>query len=146
MGGDDGIVRLTVIVTKALALVVRIGSMMCKAGFSGADAPQSVFPCTLVQGSSMPLFGQCITTDWHAVEKIWHHTFYNELHVTPELHRVLLTEVPLNPKINRERLTQVMFDVFNVPAMYLAMSTVLCLYATGRTTGLVMDCGEAASY
>ena len=58
----------------------------------------------------------------------------------------MLTEAPLNPKANREKMTQIMFETFNTPAMYVANASVLSLFATGRTTGLVVDCGESITY
>ena len=76
------------------------------------------------------------------MEKIQHCTFYNELRVASEENLVLLTEVPLSPKTYRERMTQVMFVISNVPATYVATQAVLSLYVSGRTTGLVMDSGD----
>merc|ERR1719180_252086 len=59
---------------------------------------------------------------------------------------MMMTEAPLNPKANREKMTQIMFETFQCPAVYVAVQAVLSLYASGRTTGCVMDSGDGVSY
>lgn len=87
-----------------------------------------------------------IVTDWDDMELCWHHLYQNELHVASEDHPVLLTEPPLNPRSNRDAMAQIMFETFNVPALYVSVQAVLALYASGKTTGLVLDVGDGVTH
>ncbi|CAI7766581.1 unnamed protein product [Closterium sp. NIES-54] len=86
-----------------------------------------------------------IVTDWDDMEKLWDYTFNKKLYERPDYHPVLLTEAPTNLEENREKMAEMMFETFNVPAMYVAIQAVLALYSSGRTTGLVLDSGYGVS-
>merc|ERR1719206_420945 len=87
-----------------------------------------------------------IVTSWDDMEKVWHHTFNNELRISPDESPHLHSEAPLNPKSNREKLVQIVFETFNAPATYVCIQAVLSLYASGRTTGMVLDIGDGVSH
>ncbi|TGZ65219.1 hypothetical protein CRM22_005985 [Opisthorchis felineus] len=156
-------------------IVIDNGTGLLKAGYAGEMEPRAVVPmilgrpkhCKLLaerkRGESECFVGDVaggkrgaltlsypivngIVHNWDDLETIWHHVFTNELRVLPEYHPVLLTESPLNPRPNREKMTEIMFEHFHVPAVYISIQAVLSLYASGRTTGLVLDCGEGVTH
>ena len=87
-----------------------------------------------------------IVNNWDDMEKVWEHCFTNELRCSPEEHKVMLTEAPLNPKENREKMATIMFETFNVPGLYVAIQAVLSLYSAGKFTGIVDDSGDGVTH
>uniref|UniRef100_A0A3P9L3Z6 Uncharacterized LOC101162803 n=1 Tax=Oryzias latipes TaxID=8090 RepID=A0A3P9L3Z6_ORYLA len=153
-------------------IVLDTGSGLMKAGFADQDLPSVTFSTIIgipkyeevmngnlqretyigqeaqnmrgVLALKRPIQNGTIQ-NWDDMEKIWAHTFL-ELRVEPENHPVLLTEAAMNPLENRQRMVQIMFEVFSVPFTYVALQAVLGLYAAGKTTGVVFDSGHGVSH
>uniref|UniRef100_A0A8B9P6Y5 Actin related protein 1A n=1 Tax=Apteryx owenii TaxID=8824 RepID=A0A8B9P6Y5_APTOW len=155
-------------------VVIDNGSGVIKAGFAGDQIPKYCFPNYVgrpkhVRVMAGALEGDIfigpkaeehrgllsirypmehgIVKDWNDMERIWQYVYSkDQLQTFSEEHPVLLTEAPLNPRKNRERAAEVFFETFNVPALFISMQAVLSLYATGRTTGVVLDSGDGVTH
>ncbi len=154
-------------------VVIDNGTGFIKAGYGGETSPRVVFPTvvgTLKYEEAIPGGGaktvyvgdeaikmrgllvlkypmrHGIIEDREAMEHIRSYTFYKKLRVNPKEHPVVLTEPPLNPRPNRVKMAEIMFEKFEVPAMYVATQAVLALYAAGHVTGLVVDIGAGVTH
>ena len=91
--------------------------------------------------------GAVVDGGWDAMELLWEHIYSkSNLNARMEEHPVLLTESPHNPTSQREQLAEIFFETFRVPALFVAPPAVLSLYASGRTTGVVLDVGEGVTH
>ncbi|CEM37380.1 unnamed protein product [Vitrella brassicaformis CCMP3155] len=153
-------------------VVIDNGSGVMKAGFAGDDVPKCVFSSfvgrpkhkrvmagaaegdVFVGSRAEELRGLLalkypmnhgICEDWIDMENIWTHV-YSEMKINSEEHPVLLTEAPLNPRRNREKAAEIFFETFNCPALFVSAQAILALYASGRTTGVVLDSGDGVTH
>ena len=156
-------------------VIIDNGSKFCKVGFAGEENPKTAFPSVtgrpkptgiicgypikeyyvgnevlkIENRSNITLrypIENGMITDWDEMERIWFNCYYNELRIPPEEQPCLLTEAPLTPKFSREKMIQIMFETFTVPNVYVGNQAVLSLYASGRTTGLVIESGHDISH
>ncbi|SBT75332.1 actin-related protein, putative [Plasmodium ovale] len=153
-------------------IIIDNGSGYIKSGFAGDDVPILVFPSYVgrpkykrvmagaVEGDifvgnkaeeyrgllkvSYPI-NHGIIENWNDMENIWIHV-YNSLKINAEEHPVLLTEAPLNPQKNKEKIAEVFFESFNVPALFISIQAILSLYSCGKTNGTVLDCGDGVCH
>ncbi|XP_072179550.1 actin, cytoplasmic 1-like isoform X1 [Diadema setosum] len=155
------------------AIVVDNGSGFIKYGMAGDDLPKSVF--SGVVGRPLHHHWQAasegratyvgddaqrrratlslhypiehgVVSDWDDMETIWRYLFLDEMRVDPGVHPVLMTEPPLNPLYNREKMAQVLFEKFHIPALYVAVPALLSLYASGRVTGFAVESGASNTH
>lgn len=87
-----------------------------------------------------------IIKNWEDMEHIWDYTFYNKLKVDTRGRKILLTEAPLNPKKNRARMCQTMFEKYGFDGVYVVTQAVLSLYSQGLASGVVIDSGDGVTH
>ncbi|XP_025198166.1 actin-like [Melanaphis sacchari] len=154
-----------------IAIVCDNGSYSLKAGFSNENFPRAIIPTIVGRPKNKKIISnpeheenivfsgesairnkdildticpirKSIICDWDAMEQIWYHMYYEELLVPPENYNILHTEVDMNSKPLREKMFETMFELFNVPKTAVIPKSVLALYSSGRTTGLMVDSGN----
>lgn len=154
-------------------VVIDNGTGIMKAGFAGDESVKAVFPSYVGRTKHMRVMatdkvegntfvGQRaeelrgiltlkypmshgIVEDWNDMELIWRH-IYSEMKLNTEEHPVLLTEAALNPRKNREKAAEIFFETFGCPALFVSAQAILSLYASGRTTGVVLDSGDGVTH
>ncbi len=81
-------------------------------------------------------------SDWDIIENLWRHTYFDRLRVDPKEHPVVLSEPSYNTTEQREKMAELIFEKFEVPAMFISKSAVLTAFASGKGTALVIDSGS----
>nr|XP_060621173.1 actin, alpha cardiac muscle 1 isoform X5 [Anolis sagrei ordinatus] len=118
------------------ALVCDNGSGLCKAGFAGDDAPRAVFPSIVGRPRHQGVMVGMGQKDSYVGDE------------AQSKRGILTLKYPIEHGIitNWDDMEKIMFETFNVPAMYVAIQAVLSLYASGRTTGIVLDSGDGVTH
>merc|ERR1711924_116004 len=135
------------------AVIMDNGTGMMKCGLSGEDAPK-VTCASCVGYPKQKAMLQGSNKDYYVGEEaqqkrgilLLKYPLEHGVITNWDVAGVLLTEAPMNPKENREKMTQIMFETFSARRFYVAIQAVLSMYASGRTTGVVVDCGDGVSH
>ncbi|XP_030903524.2 actin-like protein 10 [Melopsittacus undulatus] len=153
------------------AVVIDNGTSFTRVGFAGQKKPKFVLrttflhPCSAgttweaqqhhsteestagfaVVPRSYPV-KQGIIEDWDSMESLWSHLFFCGLRAPPEEQAVLMADSPSCPTTNREKVAEVLFEHFGVPALHVANTGFLSLCAYGRVTGLAVEAGAGVSH
>ena len=87
-----------------------------------------------------------IITNWDDFDVLLDHTFKSQLRIDPKEFAVLMTEPALNPRANRAKLCQILFEKYEVPGFYLQNTAALTMYAAGRMTGVAVESGYVSTF
>ncbi|WVR00206.1 hypothetical protein IAU59_007348 [Kwoniella sp. CBS 9459] len=159
----------------SVPLVVDNGTGFVKCGWAGSNFPEHVFPSVVGRpilraeerlgttaikdimvgdeaaearsylNMTQPM-EHGIVKNWTDMKHLWNYTFDEKLKVDPRGKKILLTEPPMNPKVNRQKMAEVMFEEYGFGGVYVAIQAVLTLYAQGLQTGVVVDSGDGVTH
>ncbi|KAJ8097311.1 actin family [Lipomyces tetrasporus] len=87
-----------------------------------------------------------IIKNWEDMGHLWDYAFYERMQIDTTGKKILLTEPPMNPLSNREKMVETMFDKYNFGGVYVAIQAVLALYAQGLSSGVVVDSGDGVTH
>jgi len=87
-----------------------------------------------------------IVQKWDDMIHLYNYTFSQRLGIDPKEHKIMLTEAAMNPKKNREKLVECMFETFGFNGVHCSIQAVLTLYAQGLLTGVVVDSGDGVTH
>jgi actin-related protein 2 len=156
-------------------LVVDNGTGFVKVGYAGANFPEHVFPSIVgrpilraeerlgdveikdimvgTEAAELRNYLQVtqpmehgIVKNWEDMKILWDYTFQEKLQIDTAGRKILLTEPPMNPKSNRQRMCEVMFEQYGFGGVYIGIQAVLALYAQGLTSGVVVDSGDGVTH
>ena len=143
-------------------VILDCGSGKTKVGKKEENFPQLIFPTVVGyddhDAEGRPLFHEelrkardsvslahpvenGIVTNWEDMEKLWRFSF-GAVQAQAEDHAVLISESPSTPRLHRELAMQIFFEGLRVPAYFPVHTTLLSLYSSGRTSGVVVECGH----
>lgn len=82
-----------------------------------------------------------LVKNWEVLEQLWDHMFTTQLRLNPTEHPILLAESSFNTKPLREKNTELMFEKYKIPALFVSKNAVLTSFSSGKATSLVLDSG-----
>lgn len=157
-------------------LVCDNGTGYVKVGYAGSNFPKSIFPSmlgrpvlraeeALIDDIELKdvMFGHeaakaramlelswpvenGMVKNWDDMELLWNYTFYDAMKINPAEMKVMMTEPPSNPKKNREKMVETMFEKYGFEGVSVSIQAMLTLYAQGLLTGVVVDTGDGVTH
>ncbi len=138
-----------------------------KCGFAGSNFPEHIFPSVLgrpilrasakvgnVEVKDLMIGDEAselrsmlelsypmengIVKNWDDMKQLYDYTFGpTKLNIDTRHAKILLTEPPYNPKQNRLKMMELMFENYGFNAVYVAIQATLTLYAQGENRYLL---------